>query len=191
MRSGPALGTGFDQGAGLKDRPAWERFLQKRGGSAPQRRTGLPDRELGTSLTVEDYPSARAISVSVDPVERPSRKARGFMWVQEDRKRSRPERSGIGEFLMRSLNIITLTLVILGALNWGLMGLFQLDVVATLFAGPQSTLSRILYILVGLAGLYQMVPLINALTGEPKDVEDVSTSGINYERTAYDRDRTR
>jgi len=92
---------------------------------------------------------------------------------------------------MRSLNIITLTLVILGALNWGLMGLFQLDVVATLFAGPQTTISRILYILVGLAGLYQMVPLINALTGEPKDAEDVSTSGINYERTAYDRDRTR
>ena len=92
---------------------------------------------------------------------------------------------------MRSLNIITLTLVILGALNWGLMGLFQLDVVATLFAGPQTTISRILYILVGLAGLYQTVPLINAQTGEPKDAEDVSTSGINYERTAYYRDCTR
>lgn len=92
---------------------------------------------------------------------------------------------------MRSLNIITLILVILGALNWGLMGLFQLDVVATLFAGPQTTISRILYILVGLAGLYQTVPLINALTGEPKDAEDVSTSGIKYERTAYDRDRLR
>ena len=92
---------------------------------------------------------------------------------------------------MRSLNIITLILVILGALNWGLMGLFQLDVVATLFAGPQTTISRILYILVGLAGLYQTVPLINALTGEPKDAEDVSTSGINYKQTAYDRDRIR
>ena len=92
---------------------------------------------------------------------------------------------------MRSLNIITLILVILGALNWGLMGLFQLDVVATLFAGPQSTLSRILYILVGLAGLYQIVPLINALTGDVEDVSDSSTSALDYDRTTLHRDRTR
>ena len=92
---------------------------------------------------------------------------------------------------MKSLNFITLLLVVLGALNWGLMGLFQLDVVATLFAGPQSTLSRIIYILVGLAGLYQMVPLVNALTGDSEDAQDVSTSGTPYERTAYDRDRNR
>ena len=92
---------------------------------------------------------------------------------------------------MKSLNAVTLILVILGALNWGLMGLFQLDVVATLFAGPQSTISRILYILVGLAGLYQIVPLINALIGDVEDVPDSNTSAVGYDRTTLPRDRTR
>ena len=72
---------------------------------------------------------------------------------------------------MTRLRFATLALVVLGALNWGLMGLFQLDVVATLFAGPQSTLSRIVYILVGLAGLHQTVPLVAALTGEADDAD--------------------
>lgn len=92
---------------------------------------------------------------------------------------------------MKSLNAVTLILVILGALNWGLMGLFQLDVVATLFAGPQTTLSRILYILVGLAGLYQVVPLINALIGDVEDVPDSNTSAVGHDRTTLPRDRTR
>ena len=67
---------------------------------------------------------------------------------------------------MRGLNTTTSILVLLGAFNWGLMGFFQLDVVATLFNGPQSTLSRIIYILVGLAGLYQVIPFVNALTDD-------------------------
>lgn len=92
---------------------------------------------------------------------------------------------------MKSLNTITLILVILGALNWGLMGLFQLDVVATLFAGPQTTLSRVLYILVGLAGLYQMVPLINALTGDAEEADSVTSSALRYDGKAAQRDRHR
>ncbi|SMB83113.1 hypothetical protein SAMN00017405_1003 [Desulfonispora thiosulfatigenes DSM 11270] len=47
-----------------------------------------------------------------------------------------------------------LTLVIIGALNWGLIGLFNFDLVATLFGGQTSWLSRIVYSLVGIAGLY-------------------------------------
>jgi uncharacterized membrane protein YuzA (DUF378 family) len=66
---------------------------------------------------------------------------------------------------MRFINIATLILVIVGAVNWGLMGLFQLDLVATLFGGPQAMLSRIVYILVGLAGVYQLVPLAGAMSG--------------------------
>ena len=66
---------------------------------------------------------------------------------------------------MRMINIATLVLVIVGALNWGLMGLFQVDLVATLFGGPQAALSRIVYILVGLSGLYQIVPLLGAISG--------------------------
>ena len=66
---------------------------------------------------------------------------------------------------MRMLNVATLTLVIVGAVNWGLVGLLQFDLVAALFGGQDAALSRIVYSLVGLAGLYQIVPLLNALSG--------------------------
>ncbi len=65
---------------------------------------------------------------------------------------------------MKFLNIATLLLVIVGALNWGLVGLFQFDLVAALFGGQQAALARIVYVLVGLAGLYQFVPLIRAMS---------------------------
>lgn len=55
---------------------------------------------------------------------------------------------------MRTLNIVALVLVILGGLNWGLVGLFGVDVVAALLGGPSSVLTRIAYVLVGLAALY-------------------------------------
>ena len=54
---------------------------------------------------------------------------------------------------MKILNYTALTLVIVGALNWLLIGLFQFNLVDTLF-GDGSVLSRIVYSLVGLAGLY-------------------------------------
>jgi uncharacterized protein len=47
-------------------------------------------------------------------------------------------------------------LVIIGALNWGLVGLIQLDLVAAIF-GAGSTGARIVYVLVGLAGLYSLI----------------------------------
>ena len=56
---------------------------------------------------------------------------------------------------MKTLNLIALTLVIVGALNWLLVGLFQFNLVDTLF-GTASILSRLVYIIVGLAGLYSM-----------------------------------
>ena len=51
------------------------------------------------------------------------------------------------------VDLIALILVIVGGLNWGLVGLFNFDLVATIF-GAGSTLSRIVYILVGLAAVY-------------------------------------
>lgn len=54
---------------------------------------------------------------------------------------------------MSVLSRIALTLVIIGALNWGLIGFFQFDLVATLFGGQDAALSRIVYGLVGLSGL--------------------------------------
>ena len=47
-----------------------------------------------------------------------------------------------------------LILVIIGAINWLLVGLFQFDLVATIFGGQVSMLSRIIYILVGLSGIW-------------------------------------
>ena len=49
-----------------------------------------------------------------------------------------------------------LLLVIVGALNWGLIGLFQFDLVAALLGGQASLFSRIVYSLVGLAGAYSI-----------------------------------
>lgn len=54
---------------------------------------------------------------------------------------------------MKTLDYTALVIAIIGALNWGLIGIFNLDLVAFLF-GNMSWLSRIVYILVGLAGLY-------------------------------------
>ena len=59
---------------------------------------------------------------------------------------------------MRGLNVITLVLLIVGGLTWGLVGLFDFDLVAALF-GEKSLLSRIVYGLVGLAALYQLIRL--------------------------------
>ena len=54
---------------------------------------------------------------------------------------------------MRVLNCIALTIVIIGAINWGLVGFFNFNLVAFLFGG-MSWLSRIIYALVGICGLY-------------------------------------
>jgi uncharacterized membrane protein YuzA (DUF378 family) len=54
---------------------------------------------------------------------------------------------------MRVLHRISLVLVIIGAINWGLWGLFQFDLVATLGGGQSAPFSRVVYSLVGLAGL--------------------------------------
>lgn len=52
---------------------------------------------------------------------------------------------------------LALVLVIIGALNWGLIALFQFDLVATLFGGNGSTFSRIIYGLVALGGIYSIL----------------------------------
>ena len=52
------------------------------------------------------------------------------------------------------LDKISLVLVIIGALNWGSIGLFQFDIVAWIFGGQGAILSRIVYTLVALAGIW-------------------------------------
>jgi uncharacterized protein len=67
---------------------------------------------------------------------------------------------------MRPLHWIALLLVIVGAVNWGLVGLFQFDLVAALFGGQTAPLSRVVYGLVGLAGV--VVAATSAALASPR-----------------------
>ncbi|MBM7704642.1 MULTISPECIES: DUF378 domain-containing protein [Bacillaceae] len=57
---------------------------------------------------------------------------------------------------MSGIQRIALVLTIIGAINWGLIGFFQFDLVAAIFGGQASALSRIIYGLVGIAGLINL-----------------------------------
>jgi len=61
------------------------------------------------------------------------------------------------------VDLIALILVIVGGLNWGLVGLFDFNLVDTIF-GAGSTLSRIVYMIVGLAALYMIYFTVRAET---------------------------
>ena len=52
------------------------------------------------------------------------------------------------------MDTISLILTIIGAINWGLVGIFKFDLVAWIFGGQTAIISRIIYTLVGLAGLW-------------------------------------
>ena len=56
---------------------------------------------------------------------------------------------------MKTLDIIAAALLMVGGLNWGLVGLFQFDLVAAIFGGQSAALARIVYLAVGLAAGYQ------------------------------------
>jgi len=57
---------------------------------------------------------------------------------------------------MKTLDVIAAILLVVGGLNWGLVGVFHFDLVATIF-GDMSIISRIVYILVGVAAIYQAI----------------------------------
>jgi uncharacterized protein len=70
--------------------------------------------------------------------------------------------------MSRYLDPAALVLTIVGAINWGLVGLFKIDLVATLAGtsfGQVTPVSRVVYSLVGLAGLYLLTFLPRALAG--------------------------
>ena len=64
---------------------------------------------------------------------------------------------------MKGLHLTTLIFLVIGGLNWGLVGFTQVDAVAWLFGGPQAALSRILYILVGFSALFQFLGVVQAV----------------------------
>lgn len=64
---------------------------------------------------------------------------------------------------MKGLDSVALILLIVGGINWLLVGLLQFDLVASIFGGQDALLARIVYILVGLSALYSLkfLSLIN------------------------------
>ena len=67
---------------------------------------------------------------------------------------------------MRILQKIALTLTIIGALNWGMVGLFQIDLVASLFNGSDELISRIIYTIIAIAGIINICLLFEPMNDE-------------------------
>lgn len=86
---------------------------------------------------------------------------------------------------MDILRRIALILVIIGAINWGLIGFFNYDLVAAIFGGQQSVIARIIYSLVGISGLYALTIFFTGLD-EPDD-DRVRTVRPDY-RTEFGSD---
>lgn len=61
------------------------------------------------------------------------------------------------------MDILALILVIIGAVNWGLVGFARFDLVAWIFGGQTASVSRVVYVLVGLAGLWCITLLIRRI----------------------------
>jgi uncharacterized membrane protein YuzA (DUF378 family) len=72
---------------------------------------------------------------------------------------------------MKTLNVITLALIIIGGLNWGLVGFFQYDLVAEIFGGQGSAGARVIYSLVGLSALWQIMPWLRTLSIDEPQAE--------------------
>ncbi|KGR86156.1 DUF378 domain-containing protein [Lysinibacillus odysseyi] len=91
---------------------------------------------------------------------------------------------------MGSLYRTALVIAIIGAVNWGLIGFFQFDLVATLFGGTDSALSRIIYGIVGIAGLV-CIPLLAKPLAEA-EASNASTNstyrGANYQTEFAEED---
>lgn len=64
---------------------------------------------------------------------------------------------------MKALGILTAALIVIGGLNWGLVGFLKFDLVATVF-GDMSALARLVYVLVGLSAIYQAINLKSLAT---------------------------
>ncbi len=70
---------------------------------------------------------------------------------------------------MTTIDNISLVLVIIGALNWGSIGLFGFDFVAAIFGGQLSVMSRIIFTLVGIAGLWTITLLFKEKVPATRD----------------------
>ena len=64
------------------------------------------------------------------------------------------------------MDMLALILSVIGSLNWGLVGIFQFDLVAWLFGGQSAVMSRIIYSLIGIAGLWCISIVIRRFLSE-------------------------
>lgn len=76
---------------------------------------------------------------------------------------------------LTGLTWLAIALVVIGALNWGLVGIFSFNLVAAIF-GTLSPVSRIIYILVALAGLYLLVVSFGRLREVRRPRDEVTTT---------------
>lgn len=76
---------------------------------------------------------------------------------------------------MKAFDTFAKILVIVGGLNWGLVGLFQFDLVAALFGGQDSMMSRIVYSLVGIAAVFLAIRWAT----KPEALSTSSTAGAH------------
>jgi uncharacterized membrane protein YuzA (DUF378 family) len=70
--------------------------------------------------------------------------------------------------MMKNLNFVASLLLIVGGLNWGLVALANTDIVAALF-GAGTTLSTVVYVLVGVSAVFQLVQLAGCCCNKPSN----------------------
>ncbi|MEI4770420.1 DUF378 domain-containing protein [Psychrobacillus sp. FJAT-51614] len=83
---------------------------------------------------------------------------------------------------MKTIHRIALVLVIIGAINWGLIGFFRYDLVASIFGGQTAGISRVIYALVGISGLICIPLLFEA----HKEVEAERSRTQGYNNLKYE-----
>jgi len=98
---------------------------------------------------------------------------------------------------MNTLKRIALILVIIGAINWGLIGFFQFDLVAAIFGGQNAALSRVIYSLVGLSGLFCLTMLFDPMTETDNHLDNNRSApsnnanyGVEFGEEIYNDDRS-
>lgn len=84
---------------------------------------------------------------------------------------------------MKTVKLTALIIMIIGALNWGLIGMFDFNLVAFLFDGLSVVISRIVYSLVGIAGITALVCLFI-----PDNVMEQDYSEDNYKLNKYEHE---
>ena len=62
-----------------------------------------------------------------------------------------------------TIGLIVGILLVVGGLNWGLIGLFNLDIVATVFGGTAALGSKVVYVLIGAAALYKLAKMVGVM----------------------------